>query len=231
MRINKYLASCGFGSRRKVEALVTSGAVFVNKKQMKDLAYQVQEDDEILVGGQKAQVSDLKYFAVNKPVGYVSTVDDKFADKKVVDLVDIQGLYPVGRLDKESEGLMILTNDGDFAQKMMHPSHEHEKEYLVEVAVSYQNHSAKLENALQYFKCGIKIGEKRSRPAQISLLGVEKGIAKFKIILKEGIKRQIRITFEKAGLHVLKLQRVRMGKLKLGELESGDFIELTKMCL
>lgn len=227
MRINKFLASSGLGSRRKVEALVSSGAVFVNGKTMTDLAYQVQGGDSVEVNGKIVVPSGKRYFAVYKPVGYVSTVEDKFADKKVVDLINVSGLYPVGRLDKESEGLMILTNDGDFAQHMMHPSHEHEKEYLVDVAITSDNYSDKLEKALQYFKCGIKIGEKRTQPAKISLIAVERLTAKFNIILKEGMKRQIRQTFEKAGLHVKVLKRVRMNNILLGDLEPGQSNELT----
>lgn len=228
MRINKYLASAGLGSRRKVEALVLSGAIFVNNKKVLNLATKVEDGDLVTVNGQEVSIQKKRYFAVYKPVGYVSTVEDEHAAKKVVDLVAVKGLYPVGRLDKESEGLIILTNDGDFAQETMHPSYEHEKEYLVDVAVQAEGHSEKLENAIKFFKCGIRIGPKRTAPAEIRLLSVENKTAKFNITLKQGLKRQIRQTFEKAGLSVKVLKRVRIGRVKLGDLAPGESIELTK---
>lgn len=221
MRINAFLAKTGLGSRRKVESFVSEGRVLINGAKA-SLASQVEQSDKVTLDGNELSISKKKYFLVYKPVGYTSTVSDEHAEKKVVDLVDEPGLFPVGRLDKDSEGLMILTNDGDFAQKLTHPSYEHEKEYIVTVNLPQKTTSERLENAIKFFKCGIRIDDKKTHPASIKLIAQEMNSAVFRIILKEGLKRQIRRTFAKAGLDVIKLKRVRMASFLLGDLVDGE---------
>lgn len=219
------MAKSGLASRRKAETYIKEGRIQINGKVAK-LPDQVETGDTVLFDGQKVVLSEKRYFLVYKPIGFISTVDDPHAKKKVVDLVDVPGLFPVGRLDKDSEGLMILTNDGEMAQELTHPSFAHEKEYFVWVSLPQKDQSLRLENALKFFKCGIKLDNKKTQPAAIKLIAKAGGEAKFNIVLREGMKRQIRRTFEKAGLNVKKLQRVRMGEFRLGDLEPGESNEI-----
>lgn len=224
MRINKFLASCGLGSRRGVEDLVISGKVLVNGEKMTNLAYDVKPQDVVVCDGKElTQTEKKEYYLVYKPVGYVSTTEDPHAEKIVTELVVSEArLFPVGRLDKDSEGLMILTNDGDFAQKLQHPSNEHEKEYLVDVSGKTEDMNAELDAALRFLTCGIKIGGYRCRPGLAKVIKKEGNRATFKIILKEGRKRQIRETMERAKLRVLSLKRIRIANYELGDLEPGE---------
>ncbi len=220
MRINAYLSKAGVASRRKSEEFVLAGRITINNKVAK-LTDQVNDDDEVKLDGRKLSLSQKKYFLVNKPVGYTSSSEDEHARLLVTDLVPDKDVFPVGRLDKDSEGLMILTNDGEFAQKLIHPSFFHEREYEVEVKLPYTLRTQKLENAIKFFKCGIRLEEKRTAPASIKLIKQESGHATFKIILTQGLKRQIRRTFEKAGLRVTRLKRTRIAGFELGDLATG----------
>lgn len=221
MRINAYLSKAGVASRRKSEEFVLAGRITINNK-VATLTDQVDEDaDDIRLDGKKLSLSQKKYFLVNKPVGYTSSSEDEHARLLVTDLVADKDVFPVGRLDKDSEGLMILTNDGEFAQKLIHPRFSHEREYEVEVKLPYTLRTQKLENAIKFFKCGIRLEEKRTAPASIKLIKQESGYATFKIILTQGLKRQIRRTFEKAGLRVTRLKRTRIASFELGDLATG----------
>jgi pseudouridine synthase len=222
MRINAYLAKTGLASRRKVEEFVLSGRVFVNGKKAV-LSDKVEPSDKVTLDGNPITLKESHYYLINKPVGYTSTVEDEHAQKKVVDLIDEKGLFPVGRLDKDSEGLIILTNDGEFAQKLIHPKFSHEREYIVEIRLPYKNRTEKLENALKFFKCGIRLDDKRTNPCQIKLISQEGESATFNIVMSEGMKRQIRRTFEKAGLVVTGLKRIRIQNYHLGSLAPGEY--------
>lgn len=225
MRINKYLATCGLGSRRKCEDLVTAGRVALNGKKIFDLAVQVDEQNDQVTIDQKPVkiVDDKEYYLVNKPRGYTSTVSDPHAKKKVIDLVSSDArLFPVGRLDRESEGLIILTNDGDFAQKMVHPSFSHEKQYFVEVQGPNSQMEESLSQALKFFTCGIKIDNVRTRPAKAKVISKSGNKAIFDIILTEGRKRQIRRTMDRAKLTVTTLKRTRIADYELGDIEVGE---------
>jgi pseudouridine synthase len=225
MRINAYLSKAGVSSRRKADVLIESGKVKING-QLAKLSDQVKDEDVVTVEGEEVRAKQNRYYLLYKPVGYTSTVDDEHAEKKVIDLIpDNKGLFPVGRLDKDSEGLIIITNDGEFAQKLIHPRFDHDKEYEVHVKLPFKDRTKKLEDALKFFKCGIRLDDKKTQPAQISLIAQEGQIAKFKIVLKEGLKRQIRRTFEKAGLNVVKLKRTRISSYLLDDLLPGDFKE------
>lgn len=225
MRINSYLAQAGLSSRRKTEAFINAGRVTINGKKA-TLSDRVQDGDRVCFDGSAVELKSKKYFLVYKPVGYTSTVEDVHAEKKVIDLIpDEEGLFPVGRLDKDSEGLIILTNDGEFAQELTHPSYQHQKEYLVSVKLPQSHRTEKLEDALKFFKCGIRLDDKRTQPARIRLLSQEGEQAKFNIILEEGMKRQIRRTFEKAGLTVIRLKRIRISSFLIDDLSPGDYRE------
>lgn len=230
MRINAFLAKCGLGSRRKVEAFVTQGRVLINDEKA-ELSSQVNDEDKVTFDGQDLSLAKKKYYLINKPVGYTSTVSDEHAEKTVVELVDEPGLFPVGRLDKDSEGLMILTNDGVFAQRLIHPSNDHDKEYEVTVNLPQKLRSERLENAIKFFKCGIRLDDKKTQPAKIALISQISDVVTFKIILKEGLKRQIRRTFDKAGLEVLRLKRIRIADYMLGDLPEGESKEFVPVDL
>ncbi len=225
MRINKYLARSGIASRRKSEIFIINGRIKVNNKVVKDLSTDVKKNDKVTFDGLKVKPIVKKiYYIVNKPKGYTSTVYDPHADKIVMDLIDKsdkRGLFPVGRLDKDSRGLMIITNDGDLANKVMQSKFGCEKQYIVTTNMPEDKFKS-IEQVLRYFKCGTLIENYKTKPSFAKVIGMEKGKVKYKIILKEGKKRQIRKLFQKAGIKVIDLQRVRIGKLKLGDLKEGD---------
>jgi len=224
MRINSYLAKAGLGSRRGVEELISSGDVQINGKVAK-LSDKVEDSDAVTYQEKKVTLKSKRYFLLYKPVGYISTSEDPHAQNKVVDLIPVNGLFPVGRLDKDSEGLMMLTNDGDLALQLTHPRYAHEKEYLVKVKVPSKNKSVLLENAIKFFKCGVLLDGKKTQSAQIKLISQIANTATFNIILREGMKRQIRRTFEKAHLEVLSLKRIRISKYLLDNLKPGEYKE------
>jgi 23S rRNA pseudouridine2605 synthase len=200
-RLNKFLAESGMASRRGADKLILENKVLVNGKVAK-LGDKVSERDRVVVNGQEINKAEEKeYFSVYKPVGYVSTANDEWGRPKVTDLVNSKNrLYPVGRLDKNSEGLMILTNDGELTLRLTHPRYHLEKEYEVET--------------------DRKIDFKKINTGQNKIIWRDGN--KMKIIMYEGKKRQIRNMCWEAGLRVKKLKRVRMGKLVLGNMEAGE---------
>lgn len=200
-RLNKFLAESGIASRRGADKLILENKVLVNGKVAK-LGNKVSERDRVVVNGQEInRVEEKEYFAVYKPVGYVSTANDEWGRAKVTDLIKSKNrLYPVGRLDKNSEGLMILTNDGELTLRLTHPRYHLEKEYEVET--------------------DRKIDVKKINTGQNKIIWRDGN--KMKIIMYEGKKRQIRNMCWEAGLRVKKLKRVRMGRLVLGKMETGE---------
>lgn len=216
VRLQKYLADCGVASRRKAEELILQGRVEVNGSRVTRLGSRVEpERDRVTCNGKRVTRSkEYIYLKIYKPNGYVSSCVRQKGEKTVLDLVpDIkERLYPVGRLDKDSEGLMLLTNDGEFANRMMHPRYEHEKEYLVNVQFLMSNVQ------LMNLASGIILDGKKTLPAKVKKLGEKQ----FNIVLKEGKKRQIRRMVEALGDCVVKLKRIRMGKIVLGDLKPGE---------
>jgi len=218
-KIAKYLAGCGIASRRKSEEFVKRGLVFVNGKKMADVAKRIDpETDTVEFNGQVIRPKKLVYYLLNKPLGCVSTTKDAHAKKLVTDLVPKNPLvWPVGRLDKNTEGLMILTNDGALTQKLTHPKYEMEKEYLVSVntPLSYDE--------IKKIKAGIALEDGFINP---DYWGELKG-GFYKIILHSGKKRIIRRIIEKVGHRVIKLKRVRIDSLALDHLRPGCWRSLT----
>ena len=212
IRLQKYIAECGVASRRKAEQLIGWRRVLVNGRVVTKLGTKIDPaKDKVVVDGKLLRKKEAKvYIKFNKPRDVISSCR-KFKDEKtILDYVqDVScRLYPVGRLDKDSEGLMLLTNDGELANKLMHPKFEHEKEYLVRT--KYQVAAATVEKL-------------REEVAEVELLDVKK----LRIVLTEGKKRQIRLMVIKAGNRVERLKRVRLGKIRLGDLAVGDFQYLT----
>lgn len=220
IRLQKYMAECGVASRRAAEKLIAAGAVKINGK-VAQIGDKVDpSSDKIFVNGKLLQQKEPKiYIKLNKPRGVVSACADP-REKTVIDLVkDVPArLYPVGRLDKESEGLIILTNDGEMANKLMHPRYEHEKEY--EVSVQFPIFYVQMDRLKQ----GVEIEGTKTLPAKVKQVGSRK----FHIILKEGKKRQIRKMVEQAGNRVVRLKRIRIKNISLGKLAVGKYAYLTE---
>ena len=223
-RLQKILAAAGFGSRRSCEGIIEAGRVRVNGKIAKLGDKADVEKDAIVVDGKLLrQVQRKVYIAINKPRGYLSDYNENFQKPSVLDLIDIdEQVYPVGRLDFDSEGLVLMTNDGDLANRLTHPRYKHEKEYEVLV-----NHMPD-EEQLAIWRRGVVLEDGyRTQPAKVEFMKKVHNGAWLRITLREGKKRQIRVTGLRIGLPVRKIKRVRIGTLKLGDLKLREWRYLT----
>jgi 23S rRNA pseudouridine2605 synthase/23S rRNA pseudouridine2604 synthase len=219
MRLQKYLSAAGVCSRRRGEELISQGLVKVNGEKVTQLGTSINPElDRVEVAGQVIRKSKaLVYIMLNKPKGYITSRSHR-GEKIVFDLVDVpERLNPVGRLDKDSTGLLILTNDGELHNRLIHPSFDHEKEYEVTVANFLD------DRALAALRAGVVFEDQKTRPATVKRLGEKL----FRIILKEGRKRQIRRMVEVIGNQVTALHRVRMSTLYIGDLKTGQWRYLT----
>lgn len=220
MRLNKYLSHCGICSRREADRLIEQGRVLVNG-QTASAGQSVDETDKVTVSGKAVhQSKKTVVLAYNKPVGVTCTEKDPHADKKITDMIK----YPVrvtyaGRLDKDSEGLMLLTNDGDLIQAMMRGSNHQEKEYVVKVDKEIS------EEALNKMTCGIYLKEldTMTKPCKIE----QTGKYTFQIILTQGLNRQVRRMCAACGYQVRSLKRIRVMHIVLGNLKPGEYVELS----
>jgi 23S rRNA pseudouridine2605 synthase len=235
IRLNKFIADSGISSRRKADELICDGKVSVNGQIVTTLGIKVDPIlDKVTVEGKELRRADnFVYYAIYKPKGIVSTVHDEKGRQSVVDLVPaIPRVYPVGRLDVDSEGLMILTNDGELTQKLTHPSFKHQKEYVAEARIANTRIWNKFkDNVEQVLKKGLFIDNKivSADSAHIIKLSNDKSIV-LNIILHTGYNRQIRRMCAKIGLNVQKLTRIKIEKLTLGELDlnPGEFKNINK---
>lgn len=218
-RIQKYLASCGIASRRKAEELVLSGQVKVNGKIIKEIVMIDTSKDKVEVNGKIVKPVDNKiYIMLNKPVGVITSAKDQFNRKTVIDLVNInERVFPVGRLDYDTSGLLLLTNDGELANKLMHPSKEVNKIYIAEVQ------GVPSLDEMNRFRTGLKIEDYITSPAKIRIIKNKGKTSIIEVIIHEGKNRQVRKMCEAIGHKVLKLKRIQIGELKLGELEVGKW--------
>ena len=226
MRINKFIASNSQHSRRKADQLIESGKVFVNEKKVTEHGIQINpEKDKVKVENQIIIPEKIEtvYFALNKPADYVTTRNDEFDRKTVMDLLPkIPNLKPIGRLDKNTEGLLLFSNDGEFIHKLTHPKFECEKEYLVETE------KAPDKKDLKKLEVGIKIDGKKTSPAKVQIIEENKSSTKVRITIHEGRNRQIRKMFASINCPVKYLLRCRIGDIKLSSLKKGKFRKLTK---
>ncbi len=219
VRLQKFLSAAGVCSRRKGEELIVAGKVAVNGETVVELGTKIDPDqDQIEVDGKKIQPAHtLIYIALNKPEDYVTSCSHP-GEKVVVDLVDIsERIYPVGRLDKDSTGLLLLTNDGRIHHRLSHPSFDHEKEYDVTVARPISN------GALKKMSDGLLLMGTKTRPARITRISSRR----FRMVLQEGKNRQIRRMVRKVGNEVTRLQRKRFAGIKLGNLPPGKWRHLS----
>ena len=219
-RINKYLSEVGYCSRRVADKLILEGKVTINGK-VPEIGTRVEEGDQVKVKGQKIEKSSKQrniYLAFNKPVGIVCTTDRSVEPNNVIDFIKYpKRIFPIGRLDKPSEGLIFLTNDGDIVNKILRARNKHEKEYIVGVNRPINN------EFIQSMRNGVEILNTITNNCYVKQLGPKQ----FKIILTQGLNRQIRRMCESLGYRVQTLKRIRIMNIKL-DLPTGKYRELTK---
>ncbi len=227
VRINKYIADCGVTSRRGADALIAEGVVTVNGHILRELGMQIDPDVAVVkVRGVQIGLAEKKliYVAVNKPVDYVSTVKDVFADKTVLDLFSTkERVYPVGRLDKDSEGLLLLTNDGDLSLKLTHPRYGVPKTYHVLVV------GKAIPEALNKMKSGVLLEDGYAKALSTQVLSHGSFGVWIEVVLLEGKKREIRRMCAALHLHVVRLIRVAIGEVRLGDLKDGAWRMLSEV--
>jgi 23S rRNA pseudouridine2605 synthase/23S rRNA pseudouridine2604 synthase len=220
MRLQKFLSAAGVCSRRKGEVFIANGRITVNGDVVTELGTKIDpEKQQVAVDGKPVDGNQKRvYIALNKPPDYVTSCRHE-GEKIVIDLVDIpQRIYPIGRLDKASTGLLLLTNDGSLHHRLSHPSFEHEKEYDVTVAKPIT------DGALGKMAAGLPMMKTRTRMARVKRISSRQ----FRIILREGKNRQIRRMVRKVGAQVVRLERIRIAGIKLGKLLPGQWRYLTE---
>lgn len=227
MRLNKFLASCGIASRRKCEELINDGKIQVNNKVVTNLATIIDENkDQVKYNGEVVKLqNNYAYYILHKPKGYVSTAKDDRGRKTIMELVkDIpQRVFPVGRLDYESEGLILLTSDGELANRLTHPSYEIEKTYIVKIEGLIK------ESELAVLRNGVKLDNVKTKKAKLKLISYLDNVSKIEVKITEGRNRQIRRMFAEIGKEVIFLKRTAIGELKLGGLSRGKYRELNQV--
>ncbi len=225
MRINKYIASAGLASRRGADELIKNGNVRVNGAVLTEPGYDVQEGDVVLVNGRPVESSEkLVYYALNKPAGFITTASDEQGRPTVLDLMtDVTvRVFPVGRLDGASTGLLIMTNDGSLSYHISHPKNKVWKSYkvLIDGAISLDK--------IEELKNGVDIGGYTTKPAEVELKKQTKGTSLLEMKISEGKNRQIRRMIKAVGFNVIELQRTAIGKVQLGRLKEGGYRKLSK---
>lgn len=223
MRINKYLAENQLGSRRKVEEYVKQGRVKVNNKIVTDLATDISDKDIVYFDNKLlTRRTEYVYYKFNKPKGYICSASDDKGRKTIYDIVKTKHrLFSVGRLDYATEGLLILTNDGDFANHITHPSNEIDKEYVVKIEGKIK------ESELAVLRAGVVIDGNRLPSAKVQVSNVEENFTRLIVTINEGQNRQIRRMFEAIGKNIVLLKRISIAGVKLGGLKRGEYKPLT----
>ena len=225
MRLQKYMASCGVASRRTAEKMIAEGRVSVNGNVITEMGVQVEDGDTVRLDGQVIRPEEEKRYVIyHKPAGEVTTVSDPEGRACVLDHFRDYPvrLYPVGRLDYDSEGLLLLTNDGALTERLLHPSHQVDKTYLARVT------GAVTPEEIQALRRGILLDDHKTAPAKARLIRQEAFASQVLVTIHEGRNRQVRRMFEETGHQVLQLRRVRFGPLELGDLRRGEWRELTE---
>lgn len=220
IRLQKYIAQCGIASRRHAEEIIKAGRVRVNGAKITEMGTLVTDKDKVEVDGKRIKKEKrLIYIMLNKPSGYVSTASDPEGRRTVLDLIEgvEERIYPVGRLDYDTTGLLILTNDGDFAYSSTHPGKETKKTYIAEVLGLPSN------KTLRTLRKGVILDGKATSPADVEVVEIKDKSSVLKIIIHEGRNRQVKRMCETVGHPVLKLKRTAIGKLTLGNLKPGEW--------
>ncbi|MBQ9715500.1 MAG: rRNA pseudouridine synthase [Clostridia bacterium] len=223
IRLNKYMADCGVDSRRNCDKIILEGRVRVNRKLVNELGFMVNEDnDTVTVDGRKIVLKSKNvYIMLHKPKGYVTTVKDEKERKTVMELVDVKArVYPVGRLDYDTEGLLILTNDGDLTYKLTHPKYEVTKKYVARIEGEIE------ERDLEQLRRGVEVDGKKTAPAKAKLVEKYDDGCKVELTIHEGRNHQVKKMFEAIGKNVAFLKRTEMGEIRLGGLGRGKWRHL-----
>ena len=224
VRLQKYLSECGVASRRKAEDLIMAGRVKVNGKPA-SIGDKIDPNrDTVVVAGKKIKKTKKNtYIMLHKPRGFITTLSDEMGRKCVAQLVEDVGtrVYPVGRLDRDSEGLLLLTDDGEFANALTHPTHHVPKTYRVTVRPTIT------EEQITALTTGIEIDGRMTMPSEVRVIEKKEGRVVLEIIIYEGRNRQIRKMCDSLGLEVARLKRTQIGSVKLGMLQTGEWRDLT----
>ena len=222
-RLQKKIAESGYASRRKAEELIKAGKVYVNDILVTELGTKVSDKDIIRINDKVLEKEKKEYYILNKPRGYVSTTKDELGRKSVIELIDTKArIYPVGRLDYDTTGLLLLTNDGDFANRIMHPSHEIEKSYIAKL------NGIITPSVLMRLKEGVEVDGVLLKAKKAKLKKVNDNSSIVQIVITDGKNHQIKNMFESVGLLVDKFKREREGIFTLDKLASGEYRKLTK---
>lgn len=223
MRLNKFLAESGVGSRRTCDKLIEEGAVTINNQRAK-LGAIVKENDCVKIGDKEIiHNQQLKYYIMNKPKGFICSIKDDRGRKTVLSLLpnEESRIYPIGRLDYDTEGLLLLTNDGELTFKLTHPIHEIPKTYLVKIE------GMLTEQQINSLRNGIVLDGRQTHKSKIKIIECDKNFTKLHITIYEGRNRQIRRMFEAIGKEVIFLKRIKIGDMSLGNLKRGEVRKLT----
>jgi 23S rRNA pseudouridine2605 synthase len=232
-RLDKFLSNAGFAARRDMKTFLKRHNVMVNDKRITTLGFRVYPDSDVItIDGELVKKKGFVYFALNKPIGHISTTDDNWGRDSVVDLIDtIEKIYPIGRLDKDTHGLLLLTNDGGLTHKLIHPKFHVQKVYRLKV-LEYPT-----EIQMQALKTGVLLRDGITLPAEVTIVenneekhmdsGSESGMTIMEMTIREGKNRQIRRMCETVGLTLIDLQRIQFGPIALGDLQPGEYRELT----
>jgi len=222
IRLQKFLADCGVASRRKAEEIIEAGRVKVNDVKITELGTKVNDNDVVMVDGKKVKPVFKKiYILLNKPVGYLTTVTDDRGRNTVMDLIKTEiheRVFPVGRLDYDTEGLLLLTNDGDITYSLTHPKHEVTKTYVITL------NEVPTPVMVDKLRKGVKVDNRKTMPSEVDWL--KDNI--LKITIHEGRNRQVRKMIEAVGYEVVELKRVSIGNIQLGNVPLGRWRHLTK---
>lgn len=224
MRINKFMAECGVASRRACDEMILEGRVKVNGKKIDTPGLEINEfNDAVTLDGRRITLVSKKYYIMlHKPKGYVTTVKDDKGRKTVMELIKIRSrLYPVGRLDYDTEGLLLLTNDGQLAYALTHPSHEVPKTYIAKIKGKIS------DTEVRQLRKGVEIDGKMTLPAVVKIIETDDEFSRVEVTIKEGRNHQIKKMFEVVGKEVVFLKRTAIGPLKLGGLGRGEYKNLT----
>lgn len=221
IRLQKYMADCGIASRRKCEQIILDGRVRVNGNIITELGVKVTDNDNVELDGKSIKpITKKVYVAMNKPIGYVTTVSDEYDRPTVMDLIVDEihtRVYPVGRLDFDTEGLLLLTNDGDLTYKLTHPKHVIYKTYIAVL------NEVPHPNAIEKLRRGVMLDGRKTQPAKLNWLRDNE----IEISISEGRNRQVRKMFEAVGYEVLYLKRISVGNIKLGNIPLGRWRHLS----
>lgn len=224
MRLQKYLAHCGVASRRKAEVIISQSRVSINGEIVTNPATDVSNQDLVKVDGKTVRINKTyKYYLLNKPLGVVSTANDEKGRINVIDLIESdKRLYPIGRLDMDTTGIILITNDGQLTQILTHPKYELSKTYIAKVKKRPN------KDSLNKLRNGIYIDGKKTKEAKVKILNSYENETLIEISIEEGRNRQIRKMFDAIGHPIISLKRIKIGEIEIGGLMIGDYRELNK---